>query len=219
MSTLLDYGQRYSALTTVAKSLEAYLSDQLAHIAHIDRIACRAKTPGSFRDKASKLDTGGCPVYMAPLSQIQDQIGARVVVFYPDDVKGVATELERLFSTAERQTLEPAPSEFGYFGEHWVFAFPNSIVPELVDLDMVPDFFELQIKTLFQHAWSQAEHDIRYKSRQAPSVEQQRLFAVAGALAWQADRTFSRLNRELSKDAEYRNPMLAFYRPHDPDNS
>ena len=31
------------------------------------------------------------------------------------------------------------------------------------DRERTPRFFELQVKTLFQHAWSEASHDIAYK--------------------------------------------------------
>ena len=212
MTQIRSYEERYPSLLKVAKSLQTYLSGQLAHVQHIDRIQCRAKTPHSFHEKAAALADGGRPTYVAPLSQIQDQIGARVVVFYREDVRRVAEVLEPLFGVAEHQTLEPEPRSFGYFGEHWVFALPNSIVPSQVDLDVIPDFFELQIKTLFQHAWSEAEHDIGYKSRRKLSVDQQRLFAIAGALAWQADNVFTQLSIELSDDIGYRNPLLTYYR-------
>ena len=211
MTQTHSYDERYPSLLEVANALEAYLLDKLAHLTHIDRVQCRAKTPESFGKKADRQDDNGCLIYAAPLSQIQDQIGARVVVFYREDVRRVENVLEPLFSTAEHQTIEPQPRAFGYFGEHWVFALPNSIVPASISLDIVPEFFELQVKTLFQHAWSEAEHDIGYKSHHELSIGQQRLFAVAGALAWQADNVFAQLSTELSDKKTYRNPLLAFY--------
>ena len=66
------------------------------------------------------------------------------------------------------------------------------------DKALVPKFFELQIKTLFQHAWSEAEHDIGYKEGQKPlDLDQKRRLAFTSAQAWGADRVFDELFREL----------------------
>ena len=70
--------------------------------------------------------TKGEPKYAAPLTQIQDQVGARVVVFYKQDVTAVAEVLERYFRPVERKELVPDSLwEFGYFGRHWIFVLPD----------------------------------------------------------------------------------------------
>lgn len=76
----------------------------------------------------------------------------------------VAAKLERYFRPIERRDLVPESDwEFGYFGRHWVFALVDDVVPRDVYRELVPRFFELQVKTLFQHAWSEANHDLGYK--------------------------------------------------------
>lgn len=39
-------------------------------------------------------------------------------------------------------------------------------------------FFELQIKTLFQHAWSEAEHDLGYKPSTVLSSDQKSVWPL-----------------------------------------
>ncbi len=192
-----SYEARYDLLSPVGQALECSLSEICDGIAHIDRISCRVKTPDSFARKAEKLDAEGWPIYEAPLSQIQDQIGARILVLYLRDIPEVEKAVVPYFREAEHKTIEPDPASFGYFGEHWVLALPNNIVPPTVDLNDVPPFFELQIKTLFQYAWSEAEHDLGYKSSQQLTPSQRRLFAYASAQAWGADRVFDELIDEL----------------------
>jgi GTP pyrophosphokinase len=55
----------------------------------------------------------------------------------------------------------------------------------------------LQIKTLFQHAWSEANHDLGYKPALAPvGVEDERRLAFTSAQAWGADHIFDELYSE-----------------------
>jgi putative GTP pyrophosphokinase len=68
-----------------------------------------------------------------------------------------------------------------------------------MDETLIPGFFELQIKTLFQHAWSEADHDLGYKPGDQPlTSEQKRLIAFTSAQAWGADHIFDQLFRERS---------------------
>lgn len=49
----------------------------------------------------------------------------------------------------------------------------------------------------FQHAWSEANHDLAYKPTGELTDDQQRLFAFTAAQAWGADRIFPELRAEL----------------------
>ncbi len=87
--------------------------------------------------------------------------------------------------------------EFSYFGRHFILKVPTDAVSDDMDRTLVPEFFELQIKTLFQHAWSEAEHDLGYKPGTTPlTSEQKRRLAFTSAQAWGADHIFEELFRE-----------------------
>lgn len=194
-----QYQQRYNALSTIAKRLEECIATLLKDIPRIDRVSARAKTPYAFKEKALRRTDDNRPRYGDPLAQIQDQIGVRVIVLYEIDVRKVAKVLGRYFRAVEQRSLVPeSPRAFGYFGSHWIFAVPADVIPPDLDTQHVPRFFELQVKTLFQHAWSEASHDLEYKSPQDLSEEQQRLFAFAAAQAWGADRVFTELWQDLA---------------------
>ena len=65
----------------------------------------------------------------------------------------------------------------------------------------MPSFFELQIKTMFQHAWAESEHDLNYKTINELSIEDKRLIAYSAAQAWGADEVFERLSvKYMDKD-------------------
>jgi len=192
------YRERFNDLEMVAAKLQAFIASRVSEVPHIDRISARAKDPDRFATKASKLNVDGTPKYAAPLQQIQDQIGARIVVFYTHDVDNVATIVERYFRPVEHKDLVPDSNwEFGYFGRHWILAFPDDVIPSAIDPKRIPRFFELQVKTLFQHAWSEANHDLGYKPTGDLTADQQRRFAFTAAQAWGADRIFEELRGEL----------------------
>lgn len=192
-----EYEGRYPILNNVAQRLEAYIESQLGHLTRIDRVSARAKSLDRFLDKANKCDEKGNRKYVNPLFEIQDQIGARITVHYLSDVIIVKSEVEKYFKFIEMQNKAPvSEAEFGYFGLHYIVGVPNEVIPEEYE-DDVPEFFELQIKTLFQHAWSEAHHDLGYKSLRDLTSDEHRKVAFTAAQAWGADTIFEELAKSL----------------------
>ena len=192
------YESRFPSLERVSQHLTIFVRDLLTDVPRIDRVSSRAKDPESFATKAVKVNEVGAACYSDPLAQIQDQIGARVVVFLESDVEAVSEVLERYLRPLKRQEHVPdSPRKFGYVGRHWIFALPTDVVPTDLEKGDVPRFFELQVKTLFQYAWSEASHDVEYKAPTELTADQHRRFAYGAALAWGADRVFEELWQEL----------------------
>ena len=204
-----DYLERRNkVLVPLAKSLEEHLRGLLKDIPRIDRISTRPKSVDRFVEKATKVENGRAK-YDDPLHQIQDQIGARVVCFYLDDVEYVSNQLEPYLKSVEsKRVLPEGDSEFGYFGKHYVQFVPTDVLNPNWNKKLIPEFFELQIKTLFQHAWSEADHDLGYKPATAElSPDQKRRIAFTAAQAWGADRIFNELFRERFPGIERRDNL------------
>jgi len=199
------YSGRYEDLVITSHRLEKHLSELLENAPRIDRVAARAKSIDRFLKKAEKVDEFGAKKYDDPLNEIQDQIGARITVFYLSDVEYVKKIILDYLTPIELQTKEPNNSnEFGYFGEHFILYVPDDITPD--DNDEFPQFFELQIKTLFQHAWSEAHHDIGYKAPRPLCALEKRQMAFSAAQAWGADQNFGELSRKLCKEVASKLP-------------
>ncbi|HEY2476811.1 MAG TPA: hypothetical protein VGI19_18665 [Candidatus Cybelea sp.] len=194
-----EYAKLYeTALVPTAAQLESVIRGHLHGLKRIDRIAARAKAVDRLLVKAAKTDESGKPRYDNPLVQIQDLIGARVVVYYKNDLETIEEQLLKYLTAIEEKTLVPDSTwKFGYFGRHFIVRLPGDAVPKDVSLGEAPKFFELQIKTLFQHAWSEAEHDLGYKPPEELTEEQQRNLAYTSAQAWGADEVFERLASAL----------------------
>lgn len=110
----------------------------------------------------------------------------------------VKEAIQNYFHAIEWQEKKPdSDTEFGYFGEHYILKIPDDVIPEGLE-GRAPEFFELQIKTLFQHAWSEAHHDIGYKAPRALTSLEVRQMAFSAAQAWGADQIFLSLSKDLS---------------------
>lgn len=182
-------------LVLLAEKLELFLKNNLAGLERIDRVCARAKAVDKFVEKSGKTLNDGSKKYTEPLTQIQDQVGARVVCFYLEDVLKVQDEINKYFRPIESRAVTPeSPSEFGYSGKHCILFLPEDILTG----DESITFFELQIKTLFQHAWGEAEHDLTYKPSARISPDVSRKVAFTAAQAWGADMIFSELHSELA---------------------
>jgi len=201
-----EYAQRRAQiLEPLATRLVEHLQGNLEGIGRIDRVSARAKGVDRFLAKAAKALEDGGAKYEHPFEQIQDLIGARIIVFYKQDVDVVAEMVERYYRRIERKDLIPeSEAEFGYFGKHFILAVPQDAVDDEADRDKTPKFFELQVKTLFQHAWSEASHDLAYKPGEPLSPLNKRQVAFTAAQAWGADQMFEQLHTELNGAPEVR---------------
>src|SRR4029079_17180935 len=128
--------------------------------------------------------------YPDPLTDIQDQLGCRIVVRSPAAVRTVITRAQVDFNAIEDQP-RPAridPSSFGYEAWHVIFLLPSALRR---NGGLTTEFFELQVSTPFQYAWAVMEHDLLYKPRRpVPNYEQRRAVHAAAALAYAADILF-----------------------------
>jgi putative GTP pyrophosphokinase len=191
------YKDRYKKiLIPLVEPLKQYIEDCFLKEKRIDRITVRAKSLERFLAKAEKLNDNGKKKYADPINQIQDQLGARIVTFYMDDVDRVAKEVEKYFRPIEKQRIVPdSEKEFGYFGQHYILLIPPDIFTNDIPKTDAPDFFEFQIKTLYQHAWAEANHDLGYKPDRELSSDEKRRIAFTAAQSWGADMIYNELHK------------------------
>ncbi len=151
----------------------------------------RAKSVTSFAAKAARTD-GGTPAYPAPLADITDQVGLRVITYVRSDVAVVAEVLGSQFSILDDRDLgEETASEgrFGYASRHLQVRDTTGEVAQV----------QVQVRTVLQHAWAEFEHDIRYKGT-VPAEHAgdfDRRFTLAAGLLELADQEFTTIRERL----------------------
>ncbi len=192
---------RYESLATrVSELVDQLIKDAGIPIVQIEH---RAKTLGSFLEKLERNS------YKDPFKEIKDFAGIRVVSYYNDDVERVADIIRNEFQVdADHSTdklQELAIDEFAYRSFHLVCTLkePRIALPEWRPFLSLP--FEIQIRSVLQHAWAAISHKLDYKlASQAPQEVRRQLFRLS-ALLELADLEFATIrDRSQSIAEEYR---------------
>jgi len=194
------YRDSFSKIQECSQAIKQNVKNLLDNrgICRIDQLTGRAKSVERFQRKSQKIVDDGTFKYKEPLIEIQDQIGIRIITFYLNDVDNIARIILENYEHIEKLDKHPDRYDaFNYEGKHFVLFIPDEVKTWNKD-DYMPSFFELQIKTMFQHAWAESEHDLNYKTENTNKVtlEDKRLLAFSAAQAWGADNVFNQLSEK-----------------------
>lgn len=197
--------ERRPSLEHIARAMEAEIWTALDGIEGIDRVSFRAKKLDSFLTKASKRNEDGTLKYTHPLEEIEDQVAGRVQVLFRSTILAVRARLEEHFHAVEAVTKEKDEFSFGYESLHLVMQIPPQVfAPGWASREDRIVTMELQVRTLFMHAWAELEHDLGYKLHESVQLtkEERKSLSWAAASAWGADQEFERVRDGIASRVE-----------------
>ncbi len=163
----------------------------------VTAVSSRVKTEKSLAEKLERKSHKYKSIY-----DVTDIVGARVILFYSDEVDKISAFVEKIFdvdweNSVDKRKLKRDDS-FGYMSLHYVCRLPRSVYhnPSHPAVNEIP--FEIQMRTNLQHAWASINHDLGYKPGvNIPSRYNRALFRIAGMLEL-ADEEFSRIRLEIT---------------------
>lgn len=133
---------------------------------------------GKLRQKSGKYKS---------LYDITDIFGVRIICFFSDTVDKIAEKIEEVFDVDVDNSIDKRVSlqatQFGYLSLHYVCSLKGD--------DAVSNIgFEIQLRTVLQHAWAEIEHDLGYKSEFGVPRPIRREFSRVASLLEIADNQF-----------------------------
>lgn len=140
------------------------------------------------------------------LNEITDIVGCRIISYFEIDVEKIVTLLTKEFKIDEVNSIDKKkildPDRFGYLSYHIICSI-NDERAQLREYKNYKDLkFEIQVRTILQHAWAEIEHDIGYKSNIAVPREFRRKFSRIASILEIADDEFSRLKLDIHNYVE-----------------
>jgi ppGpp synthetase/RelA/SpoT-type nucleotidyltranferase len=135
----------------------------------------------------------------APIAFLTDLIGVRIVCLYEDDITKIAERVKQAFEvtgeTNKIATMNAHVDRFVYKALHYDLHLgaPRGALGEYRKFSKFP--VELQIRTIFQDAWSVIDHQLKYKRSIHLSLS--RRINVFAALCELADQEFVRIRDDI----------------------
>lgn len=154
-------------LDDIIKSIEEETAKRINQSGMMFRIFSRVKSDDSLRRKIMFKDKK----YLEGKAKIQDMLGMRIVLYFPDDVEAMAI-FTGSYDTVKSSVDEPDITTFcpqrlnitKNIPNRYVEDFRKGLPEELAQY--VDNTFEIQIRTIFSEGWHEVEHDMRYKCKQ-----------------------------------------------------
>lgn len=191
--------RQYREVFSTADSFAKELAHQIEGILGLGDIALgfpiqhRVK---SWPSLSEKLDRTRFRV--TTVKDFQDLIGLRLILLFKRDVDKACEVIDRSFDVLKRYDTQQKLKldQFGYSSVHFVVELRQDwlTVPSLAKMAGLKA--EIQVRTLAQHIWAEASHNLQYKKKESVPVSISRAINRVSALLETVDLEFERVLAE-----------------------
>jgi putative GTP pyrophosphokinase len=185
----------------VSRQLNQMLSD--AGIPLGFPIEFRVKTWASLTEKLDRKS-----FQLSTITDLSDLIGLRIILLFRRDVEATCAAIEQHFEVLESYDTQERLREdqFGYSSKHFIIRLPEHWLA-LPTFSQLGSFkAEIQVRTIAQHIWAAASHNLQYKQEENVPIPVRRSISRVSALLETVDLE---LERVLDERQEYRATLAA----------
>lgn len=197
---LEEYRKNRNAFLELEKVVDQILRNIVKEsgIKEILGIEHRVKGEESLAGKLDRNDD-----WYNSLKDLTDILGARVICYFADEVDIIGKLVEKSFvidweNFSDKRALIQA-DRFGYLSLHYICSLPED---GTYPAEICGKKFEIQIRTVLQHAWAAINHDIGYKSEFGVPRVVTREFSRLAGLFELADDEFIRVRETMKNYTE-----------------
>ncbi len=139
-------------------------------------------------------------VVIDPFARFKDLAGVRVICYFDEDAKNICNIIKECkdFNIIQPKIKSEA---YGYNAKHFIVTLKGNRT-RLVEYRKLKDIkCEIQVKTIFSHAWSQLDHRLVYKSEEYKSFEDktknfiEKVFTAGSSQLKSAEMEFSKIKK------------------------
>lgn len=158
---------------------------------------------GRPKSSASAVEKAKRKGYAKPKEQMTDLAGIRVVTFLEEQVRQVTSVIEGLFEVDPANSMNRAEflghDRMGYRSTHFVCVLGErrNALPEYEALGGLK--FEIQLRTVLQHAWAELAHDRSFKFKTVLPIHLQRKLNLYSGLLEVVDGGFDQIASEIDR--------------------
>jgi ppGpp synthetase/RelA/SpoT-type nucleotidyltranferase len=150
----------------IAEEIRRDIEEMLSGVGLLFRVFARGKNAISLNKKIEK-EPGK---YSRGGKLIQDAIGVRVALYFPDDISIVKSILETKFQLNDSaSTIDtPGSNQFSVTRYNLVFHLPSESAENFRRINKnapLDATFEVQLRSILSEGWHEVEHDLRYKAK------------------------------------------------------
>ncbi len=161
LDEFLENQETFQTISRVVKeALQSYVKD---YGTIVNSVETRIKTYDSLK---GKLERKGYKYNS--IKDITDLVGARVVTFYSDEVDKFAARVEKSFTIDWDNSVDKRKiyniDQFGYMSLHYICQIPKEMYYDEAHPEINEFRFEIQLRSVLQHAWATIHHDTGYKN-------------------------------------------------------
>lgn len=144
--------------------------------------------------------------YSDPFTHMTDLVGLRIITYLKDDIPRVQDLIQALFKinpiASINKKLFLKENEFWYNSLHYIVSCEKTDVLTLFPhLHKLTEFkklkFEIQVRTILQHAWAEIEHGCNYKTPYPLPQEIKRELYLLSWLMELWDNEYSRISKSV----------------------